>query len=201
MTRRRRRIAVAPVLAVACLVLGACQLHRPDVVPIRMIEPHLVEPADSNGGGSTGTPLRLLSTLSREHIGRRVLRKQPSGELVEDPVWRWTSSPDRYLDMALRLALTASTEARLVDSGSARAVAVTLVEWHLDLEGGSRIVGAIALDVTTPDRRVGTTMIRGEEPVSTELPGDLATAAGRLLQRLSSEVITRAASGSAPTAR
>ena len=103
MTRRLRRIAVAPVLAVACLVLGACQLHRPDVVPIRMIEPHLVEPAHSNGGDSTGTPLRLLAPLSREHIGRRVLRKQPSGELVEDPVWRWTSSPDRYLDMALRL--------------------------------------------------------------------------------------------------
>ena len=193
MTRRLRRIAVAPVLALACLVLGGCQLRRPDVVPTRMIEPHLLEPTSSDGGAATGTPLRLLATLSREHIGRRVLRRQPGGELIEDAVWRWTSNPDRYLDMALRLALTTSTEARLVDSGRAHAVAVTLVEWHLDVEGGSRIVGAIEIDVTTPDRRVGTRMIRAEEPVSAELPGDLAAASGRLLQRLASEVITRAA--------
>lgn len=193
MTLRPGRAAATLIPALACLALVACQLRRPDVVPVRMIEPQLVEPTRADGGAATGTPIRLLATLAREHIGRRVLRRQASGELVEDPVWRWTSTPDRYLDMALRLAVTASSEARLVDSGRARAVAVTLVEWHLDVEGGSRIVGAITLDVTAADRGVGTTVIRAEEPVSPDLPGDLAAASGRLLQRLASEVVTLAA--------
>jgi hypothetical protein len=195
MTPRRRHESAVAVLAVACLAMGACQLRRPDVAPTRMIEPLLVEPTRSDAQGATVTPVRLLATLSREHIGRRILRKQPGGELVEDSVWRWTSSPDRFLDMALRLALTASTEARLVDAGTARAVAVTLVEWHLDGDGRNRIVGAIAVEVTATDRHVGTTMIRAEEPVSLDLPGDLAAASGRLLQRLASDVVTRAARG------
>lgn len=194
MTQRRRHVSAVVVLAAACLALGACQLRRPDVVPTRMIEPLLIEPTRSDAQGATGRPVRLLATLSREHLGRRILHKQPSGELVEDPVWRWTSSPDRFLDMAMRLALTASTEARLVDSGTAQAVAVTLVEWHLDVDGRNRIVGAIAVEVTAPDRHVGTTIIRGEEPVSADLPGDLAAASGRLLQRLAAEVVTRVAS-------
>ena len=37
-----------------------------------------------------------------------VLYQQPSGELTEDPVWRWSSAPDRYLDTALRLELASS---------------------------------------------------------------------------------------------
>jgi hypothetical protein len=53
--------------------------------------------------GATAAPIRLLDTQARGHIGRRLLHQRPDGELIEDPVWRWSSAPDRYLDTALRL--------------------------------------------------------------------------------------------------
>jgi hypothetical protein len=37
--------------------------------------------------------------------------------LVEDPVWWWSTSPDRYLDAALRLEAASSPRLRLVDAG------------------------------------------------------------------------------------
>src|SRR4029079_11516161 len=63
--------------------------------------------------------VRLLETQSRAHIGRRLLHRQPDGELTEDPVWHWSSAPDRYLDTALRLEMGASPNVRLVDVASA----------------------------------------------------------------------------------
>jgi hypothetical protein len=52
-------------------------------------------------------------------------------------------------------------------------------------------VGAIELQLIGVDRAVHTEMIRASEPVSAELPGDLADAAGRLLQRLANDSLAR----------
>jgi hypothetical protein len=90
------------------------------------------------------TPVRLLDTQSRAHIGRRLLHQQPDGELTEDPVWRWSSAPDRYLDTALHFEVAASRDMRLVDSGSAPALGATLLVWDLE-SGGTRLVGACEL--------------------------------------------------------
>ena len=189
--RSHRRGAVQLALVVAAgFIVGACRLQRPEVVPGRMIEPRLVEPARAPAA-ATSTSVRLLDTQSRAHIGRQLLRRQPQGELLEDAIWRWTSAPDRYLDTSLRLVLAASPGVRLVDAGSARSLAVTLVEWHLDAET-HRLVGAVTVDVMMPDRSVGTTVIRADEAVSADLPGDLAAASGRLLHRLASDVVALA---------
>jgi hypothetical protein len=59
--------------------------------------------------------------------------------------------------------------------------------WDLDSEGETRLVGAVEFQVTETDREVHTKVVRTSEPVSAELPGDLAAAAGRLLRRLASE--------------
>src|SRR4249919_4031254 len=97
-----------------CLTAVACQLKRPDTIPpSRMIEPQLLEPqlpesAQRETSAANAAPVRLLDTQARGHIGRRVLHQQPSGELTEDAVWRWSSAPDRYLDTALRLELSAN---------------------------------------------------------------------------------------------
>ena len=53
--------------------------------------------ARENSSAADARPVRLLDTQARGHIGRRVLHQQPEGELIEDPVWRWSSAPDRYL--------------------------------------------------------------------------------------------------------
>jgi hypothetical protein len=198
MTTRLGRVAVAPVLAAACLAAGACQLKRPDVVPARMLEPTLIEPTSPSTRAAEATPIRLLETQARGHIGRHLLHRQRTGELTEDPVWRWTTAPDRYLDTALRLALASTTGLRQVDSGGARAIAVTLIEWHLDGESGTRLVGAVALEVTAPDRTVSAAVIRAEEPVSADLPGDLSVVAGRLLGRLASDSLARAVRDASP---
>ena len=100
---------LAPILLfTACLCGVACRLRRPDTTPSRMIEPQVLEPqlpdpAKQVTKAPNATPVRLLDTQSRGHIGRRLLHQQPDGELTEDPVWRWSSAPDRYLDTALRL--------------------------------------------------------------------------------------------------
>ena len=186
--RDRRRV----ILSVLMLAAGiACSLKRPDITPARMIEPQLEEPAKRDGGAPTVTTLRLLDTQARAHIGRRLLRQQPDGELVEDPIWRWSSAPDRYLDTALRLELTSRADVRLVDTTNASALAVTLLTWNLDTSGEPRLVGAIEIQITGADRVVRTQVVKESEPVSADLPGNVAAAAGRLLHRLASDGVTR----------
>ena len=186
------------VMIAITLVGGiGCQLKRPDTVPARMIEPQMEAPEKRQVAGLNVVFVRLLDTQARSHIGRRVLRQQPDGELVEDPVWRWSSAPDRYLDTALRLELTSRPDVRLIDAGNAPALAVTLVGWHLESEP-TRLVGVIQIQLTAADRTVREDLIKESEPVSGELPGNLATAAGHLLQRLASEGITRMTPASQP---
>jgi hypothetical protein len=165
-----------------------------------MIEPQLLAPqpperAAQGTSGAIAASVRLLDTQARGHIGRRLLHQQPDGELIEDPVWRWSSAPDRYLDTALRLELTSSRVLRLVDVASAPTVAATLLVWHLETGGGTRLVGAVEFQVTRTDRVVQTQVVQASEAVSADLPGDLAAAAGRLLRRLALEGVTRVASG------
>jgi hypothetical protein len=197
---RPRRAACSLLATIACLGVIACQLKRPDTIPGRMIEPQLFEPqSDDPAGQRTKVPnaalVRLLDTQARGHIGRRVLRQQPDGELIEDPVWRWSSAPDRYLDTALRLQLGSNPEMRLVDSASAPALAATLLVWDLESAGETHLVGAVEFKLTAADRVVHTEVVRASEPVSPELPGNLAAAAGRLLRRLASEGLTRVVGG------
>jgi len=169
---------------------AAC-LRRPATTPSHMLEPQLLpQPATQVTKAPNATPVRLLDTQARGHIGRRVLHQQPNGELTEDAVWRWSSAPDRYLDTALRFELASSPDLRLVDTGRAPALAATLLIWELDSAGETRLVGAVEFQVTGADREVHTKVVRTSEPVSAELPGDLAAAAGRLLRRLASEGLT-----------
>ena len=198
MTHRYRGVFVV-LMALTCAVGSACQLRRPDVIPVRMLEPQLLEPAvpsasASQPRSSTATPIRLLDTQARSHIGRALLHQRAGGELSEDSIWRWSSTPDRYLDSALRLALASSPDVRLVDTADAPAMAVTLLVWQVESAASAQLVGAIELTVTAADRSVRTQLIRRSEPVTAELPGNLADAAGRLLQSLAAESLAQALS-------
>jgi hypothetical protein len=157
------------------------------MVEPQVLEPQMSGPAKQVPKADTAAPVRLLDTQARGHIGRHVLRQQANGELTEDTVWWWTSAPDRYLDTALRLEGASSPDVLLVDTGSAPALAATLLVWDLESAGGTRLVGAVEYQVTGTDGVVHTQVVRSSEPVSGELPGDLAAAAGRLLRRLASE--------------
>jgi hypothetical protein len=171
-----RRSGSCFLLVIACLSGVACSLRRPVTTPARMIEPQLVEPPAPRTTASNAIPVRLLDTQARGHIGRRVLHQQPSGELTEDAVWQWASTPDRYLDMALRSEVASNAEVRIVDAGIATALAATLLVWDLESGGERRLVGAVEFQFTSIDRTVRTQVVRASEPVSTELPGNLATA-------------------------
>lgn len=195
---RVRDVALSVILILACATGSAsCRLKRPDVPPTRMLEPELVEPPSPTASSiqprppAPGMSIRLLDTQARGHIGVRLLHQRAGGELIEDPVWRWSSSPDRYLDSALRLALASSPDIRLVDSANAPAMAVTLLVWQLESAGETRLVGVVELSLTSAERTIRTQMIRRSEPVTAELPGNLAAAAGRLLQTLASESLAR----------
>jgi hypothetical protein len=185
---------------IACLGGVGCQLRRPATTPIRIIEPQLLEPELAEPAkvvrmAPNAIPVRLLDTQARGHIGRRLLHQQPDGELTEDPIWRWSSAPDRYLDTALRLEVTTNPDVRVVDVGRVRVLAATLLVWDLESINGTRLVGAVEFQITEIDRMVHTQVARASEPVSTELPGDLAAASGRLLRRLASEGIMCLSSG------
>ena len=189
-----RRVLHGGLATLAILSIAGCQLtlKRPDVVPGRMIEPELVEPAARPGRTADAIAVRLVETQARGHIGRRVLHREAGGELTQDPVWQWSSAPDRYLDTALRVELAANAGVRLVDSADASTVGVTLLAWHLEsASAGNQLIGAVEVQVTSPDHSVRTDVVRAAEPVSATLPGDLAAAAGRLLQRLASETLAR----------
>jgi hypothetical protein len=164
-----------------------------------MIEPQLIEPQTSAptakvNKNSDVIPIRLLDTQALGHIGRRLLHQQPNGELTHDAVWLWSSAPDQYLDTALRLELASRPDVRLVDSADATELAATLLEWNLQSGSGTRLVGAVQFQITDRDRVVHTQVVRANEPVSAELPGNLADAAGRLLRRLASDGLARVVS-------
>jgi hypothetical protein len=188
---RRSRYGMLAMLAVACLG-GGCrvQLQRPDVTAIRMIEPRLVEPGGMAADAPNATSFRLLETQGRGHIGRRLLHQQPGGEVTEDPIWLWTSTPDHYLDSALRSAIASNPDIRLVDVISAPSLAVTLVAWQVVAAPSPRLVGGVEVQVTTTDRSIHSEIIRAEEPIAADLPGDLAAAAGRLLGRLATDCLS-----------
>jgi hypothetical protein len=160
-----------------------------------MIEPQLLDPqlTDSQKQATkstSATPIRLLDTRARGHIGRRVLHQLPNGELTEDPVWLWTTLPDRYLDSALRMEVASNSNLRLVDTANASTVAATLLVWDLESSGGTRLVGAVEYQIAERDRTIHSKVVRASEPVTGEMPGDLATVAGRLLRRLASDGLT-----------
>jgi hypothetical protein len=195
------RLHVYLLAAIVCLGGAGC-VKRPATPPIRMVEPQVLEPqmsvpAKEVPKADDATQVRLLDTQARGHIGRHVLHQQPNGELTEDAVWWWTSAPDRYLDTALRLEGASSPNVLLVDTGDAPALAATLLVWDLESPGGTQLVGAVEYQVTGTDGVVHTQVVRSSEPVSAELPGDLAAAAGRLLRRLASEGL-RVASNQSP---
>ena len=186
--------------AIACLGWGGCQLRRPPTTPTRMIEPQLLEPrlaepANFVPKAPNAISVRLLDTQARGHIGRRVLLQQPDGELTEDSVWRWSSAPDRYLDTALRLEVASKPNIRLVDTGGVPVLAATLLVWNLESAGGTRLVGGVEFQITGTDRVMHTLVAQDSEPVSAELPGNLAAVAGRLLRRLASEGLTSVSNG------
>jgi len=179
------RTCSALLAATGCLVGAACQLRRPNTTPVRVIEPQLIEPP-SRSTVPDATPIRLLETQAREHIGRKILFRQTTGELTEDPIWRWSSPPDRYLDTALRRELVATPSVRVVDDSGAPTLGVMLLVWDLE-SAGSQLVGSVEFQFIGGDRIVRTHVVRATEPVSSDLPGDLAAAAGRLFQRLASD--------------
>ena len=193
------------LLILACAGgLASCSLKRPDVIPARMLEPELVYPPSPTApsvptqSSASAMSLRLLETQARAHIGHRLLHQLEGGELIEDAVWRWTSRPDRYLDSALRLALASSPDVRFVDTANAPAMAVTLLVWQLESADTRQLVGVVELSITAADRSIRTQVILGREPVSAELPGNLAAAAGRLLQRLALESLARGIQAASP---
>jgi len=70
-------------------------------------------------------------------------------------------------------------------------LAVTLVTWQLEAAPNPRLVGVVEVEVTTPDRAIHSEMVRAEEAISADLPGDLSVAAGRLLGHLASDCLSR----------
>jgi hypothetical protein len=195
---RALRLEAGLIALIACLGAVACQLKRPSTTPNRMIEPQLLEPQLSGPDkqvtkAGDAAPIRLLDTQSRGHIGRPLLHQQPNGELTEDAIWRWSSAPERYLDTALHLEGASSPSVLLVETGSATTLAATLLVWDLESSGGTRLAGAVEFQVTGPDRVVRTQLVKDSEPVSAELPGNLAEASGHLLRRLAVEGIKLAA--------
>ena len=193
------RLVFFLLVTIASLGGIACRLRRPDTVPSRTIEPQLLAPQLEDPERQVpkivnAAPIRLLDTEAHGNVGRRVLHQQPDGELTEDSVWRWSAPPEQYLDTVLRLELAANPSVRLVDSGRAPTLAATLLTWDLESRGSTRLVGAVEFQITWTDRVVNTQLVRDSEPVSAEIPGDLAAAAGRLLRRIASKGLSMAAS-------
>ena len=179
------------LLLITCMGICGC-VRRPKAMPVRIIEPQLLEPqlADPETQAAKApdaTSVRLLNTQARGHIGHPVLHQQADGELIGDPVWRWSSRPDQYLDTALRLEAARRPDLRLVDSGRVPELAATLLVWDLESSGGTQLVGVVEFQITGTDGVINTKLVRENEQVSTELPGNLAVAAGQLLRKLASE--------------
>jgi hypothetical protein len=136
--------------------------------------------------------VRLVETQARGHIGRRVLHREAGGELT----------PGSGVALVVRPRPVPGHGAAGRTGGECRRASRGLggrvdgwrdaLAWHLESAGaGNQLIGAVEVQVTSPDHSVRTDVVRAAEPVSATLPGDLAAAAGRLLQRLASETLAR----------
>jgi hypothetical protein len=74
----------------------------------------------------------------------------------------------------------------IVDTSDAPTLAVTLIAFHLE---SARLVAAVELRIKDREQRLQTQVVRAEEPVDSELPGNLAVAAGDLLHRLATSCL------------
>jgi hypothetical protein len=165
------------------------------VIEPQLVEPQLAEQEAQVAKSPNAAVVRLLDTQAMGDIGRPVLHQQPGGEVTEDSSWRWSSRPEQYLDLAMQLEAARRSDLCLVDSVHAPALAPKLLVWDLESSGGTRqLVGAVEFQITGTGGVLTTKVVRTTEQVSGELPGDLASAAGRLLRRLASEGLTLAAS-------
>jgi hypothetical protein len=135
---------------------------------------------------SDAVTVRLLDTQARSHIRHRLLHRKADGELVEDSIWSWSSPPHRYLDTALYMAAASDPKVDLVDTSDAPTLAVTLIAFHVE---STRLVAAVELRIKDREQRLKTQVVKVEEPVDSELPGNLAVAAGDLLLRLATNCL------------
>ena len=74
-----------------------------------------------------------------------------------------------------------------MDSADATVLSATLLAWNLESEGGTRLAASVEFQITGSDHVLHSQVVKSSEPVSTDLPGDLSAAAGRLLRRLAAE--------------
>jgi len=163
-------------------------------LPLLLLRPELPDSAKQVTKTANAVSVHLLDTQARGHISRRVLHQQANGELTQDSVWWWSSAPNRYLDTALRLEVASRPDVRLVDGERAPDLAATLLVWDLESQDGPRFVGVVEFQIRGVDGVLDTHVVRASEPVSTELPGDLAAVTGRLLRRFAAEGLTFVAS-------
>ena len=63
--------------------------------------------------------------------------------------------------------------------------------WQIEASPSPRLVGAVEFQATTTDGSVHSEIVRAEEPITEDLPGDVAAAAGRLLGRLATDCLSR----------
>lgn len=158
-----------------------------------MIDPLLLEgAAEPVVDEVDAVAVRLLETHARDPIRHRILYRTPEGELLEDAVWRWSSTPDRYLDTALHMAAASNPKVRVADTSKVSSLAANLLACYLEsVPGGAgrHLVGVVELRITDPDHAVRPEILRAEEAVSGELPGNLAVAMGRLMRRLAADCL------------
>jgi hypothetical protein len=189
------RAATLLVATIVCLGATGCRLRRPDAVAIRTIEPQLLEPQIEKPEQVTKAPTRrpdLVLVNAQGNMGRHVVRQQANGELITDPVWRW-SAPLSGIWTWRYACNWKQARMRLVGQAVPQPWP-RLSSWNLESREGTQLVGAVEFQVTWTDRAVNTQLVRDSEPVLAEKPGDLPLAAGRLLRRLASRGLTLAAS-------
>jgi hypothetical protein len=150
-----------------------------------MIEPRLVEPWVQAALAANAAPLRLIETQAIAHLGRRLLtgsqRRARRGSAMAMVV----------LARSIPGLGASNPDLRLVDSRNSPALAVTLLAFQLESGGSYQLVGTVEVQVIGADHVIDTDVIRATESLSAELPGNLADAAGRLLQRLASDRLAR----------
>ncbi len=152
-----------------------------------MLDPRLpTEEAEPVQTAVDAIRVRLLDTQSTSAVRFSILHRSAIGELREDPIWSWSTAPDRIFDRALHLAAAADADIEIVDRSDVPAVAATLVSLHLESDVGQapQIVGVVELRVIYSKRIVHAVVLDARGTVSAELPGNLADATGRMLNRL-----------------
>lgn len=177
-----RPLVIPAVLAASCLLAGCL---RSDAPPPVVIEPAPAASAAAKTGKAT--PVRLGTGAATDLLRLEVLHYTATGEVRRDDAQRWSDAPAAILRRRLESSAAACGVA-LQDRSDLPLLEVVVERFGIAGSDTLQLVATAHLRCRLADGTIRIAAIDAAQPLAAASTGDLATAAGALLDQLAIKI-------------